>query len=172
MQPLHVRLACALGLGLFVLLVSTNTSHSQQGPVGQGLSEAGKAVKRGFQSAGQAVSTSFQKTKTSVNNMEVVSRVYSRLHWDKMLVGSAMEIEVQAGGVVILSGVVPSEAAKNKALSLASETVGVLQVVDKLTFSADIKPAPVVPGVPPSSGPATTPTPTTTSRPRTGDTPL
>ena len=109
---------------------------AQQGPVGQGLNDAGRAVKRGFQTAGQAVQGGFQKTRTGVHNMEVVSRVYSRLHWDKALTTSNMELEVQAGGVAILTGVVPDEAAKAKALTLTAETVGVIQVVDQLTVGA------------------------------------
>ncbi len=108
-----------------VFIAWTGTAKAQQGPVGQGFNEAGRAVKRGFQTAGQAVSGGFQKTRTTVHNMEVVSRVYSRLHWDKALTSSNMEIEVQAGGIAILTGVVPSEEAKTKALTLTSETVGV-----------------------------------------------
>jgi hyperosmotically inducible protein len=149
-------------------------ARSQQGPVGQGLNEAGQAIKRGFQTAGQAVSSGFQKTKNSVHNMEVVSRVYSRLHWDKALTTSTMEIEVQAGGVAILTGVVPSEEAKAKALTLTSETVGVNEVVDRLTIAAITRPAPVVPGTPPTPSSSTiivTPPPTTT-KPEETDIPL
>ena len=129
-----------------ILLFWSAPSEAQQGPVGQGLNEAGRAMRRGFQSAGQAVSGGFQRTRNSVHNMEVVSRVYSRLHWDKALTGSTVEIEVQAGGVAVLSGAVPSEEAKTKALTLTSETVGVNQVIDQLTVAVVIRPAPVVNG--------------------------
>ena len=143
----------------------------QQGPVSQGLNEAGRAVKRGFQTAGQAVSGGFQKTRTSVHNMEVVSRVYSRLHWDKALTSSTMELEVQAGGIAIITGVVPDEAAKAKALALTADTVGVIQVVDQLAVGALNRPAPVVPGTAPVVSPApsstiiVTPPPGSTLRP-------
>ena len=158
-----------------------STASAQQGPIGQGLNDAGRAVKRGFQTAGQAVSGGFQKTRTSVHNMEVVSRVYSRLHWDKALTSSSMEIEVQAGGVAILTGIVPTEAAKAKALTLTAETVGVVQVVDQLTVGAVTTPAPVVPGTPPAAVPSgtiiVTPPPSNvvppaTPKPRETDTPL
>jgi hyperosmotically inducible protein len=159
-----------------------SVASAQQGPISQGLDNAGRAVKRGFQTAGQAVSGGFQKTRTSVHNMEVVSRVYSRLHWDKALTSSTMEIEVQAGGITILTGVVPTEAAKAKALMLTSETVGVVQVVDQLTVGAISSPAPVVPGTPPTVLPSgtiiVTPPPSSTvvpppaTKPREGDTPL
>ena len=114
------------------------------------MNDAGRAVKRGFQTAGQAVSNGFQKTRTTVHNMEVVSRVYSRLHWDKALTSATMEIEVQAGGIAVLTGVVPSEEARTRALSLTSETVGVNEVVDRLTIAALTKPAPIVSGTSPT----------------------
>ena len=168
-----------IAAGTLALLLSAwgHSASAQQGPVSQGLNDAGRAVKRGFQTAGQAVSGGFQKTRTSVHNMEVVSRIYSRLHWDKALTSSSMEIEVQAGGVAILTGIVPGEEAKAKALTLTAETVGVVRVVDQLTVAAVTTPAPVVPGTPPTVVPSgtiivTPPPATTTPKPRETDTPL
>jgi hyperosmotically inducible protein len=169
------------------LLSWTCVAWAQQGPVGQGLNDAGRAVRRGFQTAGQAVQGGFQKTRTGVHNMEVVSRVYSRLHWDKALTSSNIELEVQAGGIATLTGIVPDDAAKAKALMLTAETVGVIQVIDQLTVGTSVRPAPIVPGAapvivsPPTPSstiivtpPNTTviPPPATTPRPRSGDTPL
>ncbi len=137
---------------------------AQQGQVGQGIDNAGRAMKRGFQSAGAAVQGGFIKTKTSVHNMEVVSRVYSRLHWDKALTTSNLQLEVSNGGIATLTGVVPDAAAKAKALLLTSETVGVLQVVDQVVVTPPIPPirsgaAPIVPGTPPTVIPPTADTP-------------
>ncbi|WP_435010946.1 BON domain-containing protein [Tundrisphaera lichenicola] len=164
------------------------TAWAQQGPVGQGLNEAGRAVKRGlqtagqavqggFQTAGQAVQGGFQKTRTSVHNMEVVSRVYSRLHWDKALTTSNIELTVQAGGIATLTGVVPDEEAKAKALMLTSETVGVIEVIDQLTVGTVVSPAPIVPGaspviVAPAGTRVITPTPSNVPTPSPTDTPL
>ena len=124
---------------------------AQQGP----LDTAGRAVKRGFQSAGQAIQGSFNSAQTSVHNMEVVSRVYSRLHWDKALTTSNIEIDVTNGGIATVTGVVPDEPAKTKALTLTSETVGVIQVVDQIVVTPPVPPlrpgaAPIVPGVAPT----------------------
>lgn len=170
----HFRLI-AFGLGI-TLAAWGWTALAQQGPVTQGLNDAGRAVKRGFQSAGQAVSGGFQKTRTSVHNMELVSRVYSRLHWDKTLISSTMEIEVQAGGITTLTGVVPNEAAKAKAIALTADTVGVIQVVDQLTVGAVTSPATVVPGTPATAVPSgkiiVTPPPGTSTKPPATDTPL
>ena len=127
----------------------------QPGPVGQGINNAGRSIKRGFQSAGQAIQGGWQQTQTGVHNMEVVSRVYSRLHWDKSLTTSNIEIEVSSGGIATVTGVVPDEPAKIKALSLTSETVGVIQVVDQIVVTPPTPPirpgaAPIVPGVKPT----------------------
>ena len=137
---------------------------AQQGQVGQGFDNAGRAVKRGFQSAGNAVQGGFIKTRTSVHNMELVSRVYSRLHWDKALTTSNLELEVTNGGIATLTGVVPDAAAKAKALMLTSETVGVVQVVDQVVVTPPVPPirsgaAPIVPGTPPVVIPPTADTP-------------
>ena len=179
------RTTAALALGL---IAWTCAAWAQQGPVSQGLNDAGRAVKRGFQTAGQAVQGGFQKTRTGVHNMEVVSRVYSRLHWDKALTTSTIELEVQAGGIATLTGVVPDEAAKAKALTLTAETVGVFQVVDQLAVGSGVRPAPIVPGaapvivtppapsstiiVTPPPGSTVIPAPATTPKPRPDDTPL
>jgi len=138
----------ALGAVTTAALTWGCVAWAQQGPI----DNAGRAMKRGFQSAGQAVQGGFIKTRTSVHNMEVVSRVYSRLHWDKALTTSSLELEVRDGGVAILTGVVPDAASKAKALTLTSETVGVLQVVDQVAIGIGPSrpaPAPVVPGTPP-----------------------
>src|ERR1700733_10688439 len=124
---INARIRASAAALATALIAWAGPAQAQQGPVSQGLNDAGRAVKRGLQTAGQAVSSGFQKTKTTVHNMEVVSRVYSRLHWDKTLTNATMEIEVQAGGIAILSGAVPSEEARTKALALTSETVGVNQ---------------------------------------------
>ena len=127
-------------------LIVCGVTQAQDGPI----SGAGRAVKRGFQSAGQAVSGGVQKSKDGIHNMEVVSRVYSRLHWDKALTTASVEIEVQVGGIAVLTGAVPSEEAKAKALALTSETVGVNEVVDQLTVAPLTKPAKVTTGTPPT----------------------
>ena len=151
-----------LASGLVVAL--TCGAMAQQGPVGRGLDNAGRSIKSGFQSAGQAVQGGFAKTRTSVHNMEVVSRVYSRLHWDKTLTTSNLEIEVTSGGIATLTGVVPDQPAKDKALALTSETVGVIQVVDQVVVTPPVPPirpgaAPIVPGTPPIVVPPTVGTP-------------
>jgi hypothetical protein len=76
--------------------------------------------------------------------MGVYSRVYSRIHWDKTLHASNVLLRAE-GGLITLRGVVPDDAAKTKAVTLAAETVGVTRVINQLTVlhpSEDSAPMP------------------------------
>lgn len=115
------------------------------GKVGEALDSTGRAIKRGVRGAGASVREGFARTRTTVQNMEVVSRVYSRIHWDKTLTTATIDLEVQAGGVTILRGVVPDAAAKTKAVELAADTVGVTRVVDELAIAPAARVIPASP---------------------------
>ena len=154
MTQLNSRLS-AVTLGLTVVACSALSLAQQTRPgerVGEVLDETGRAIKRGVQGAGASVREGFARTRTSVQNMEVVSRVYSRLHWDKALTTATLELEVQAGGIAVLRGVVADSAAKTKAVALAADTVGVTRVVDQLSI------APPTRVIPASPDPVTAPT--------------
>ena len=120
---------------------------------GQALDGAGRGIRQGVQNA-------FSRTRASVHNQETISRVYSRVHWDKTLVGSTLELEVLGdGSTVILRGAVADAAAKQRAVLLARDTVGVGQVVDELTV------APPTAIVVPAQPTGTTTTTTTVIKP-------
>ncbi len=99
---------------------------------------AGRNIRRGVERA-------FARTRASVHEQELITRVYSRIHWDKLLVGSALELEVRDDAVVFLRGTVPDTDAKKRAVVLARDTVGVNQVVDELAVAppAKVVPAPI-----------------------------
>ncbi len=89
----------------------------------------------------------FPRTRARVAAMEVLDRVYSRLHWEKGLAGSTLEVQEATGGVTVLRGTVPDSRAKAKAVDLARNTTGVTEVVDEISVlpPADpTAPAPVV----------------------------
>jgi len=89
----------------------------------------------------------FPRTRAKVAAMEVLDRVYSRLHWEKGLAGSTLEVQEQTGGITVLRGVVPDARARSKALDLVRTTTGVTEVVDELSVSPPSDPrtpAPVV----------------------------
>ncbi len=143
-----------ISLVVIGLVASACVANAQQGVaerVGGAFDSAGRGIKRGVQNA-------FSQAQDSVHAQEVISRVYSRLHWDKTLTGSTLELEVNEDGTAILRGAVPDEAAKQRAIILTRDTVGVVQVISELGVMS----APhLVPTAPVSS---TTTTTTTTRR--------
>ncbi len=137
----------ATTLATLALVTMTGIAWAQQqgpvGKVGQALDGAGKTIKRGVLGAEAAVSDGFARTRSGVHNMEVVSRIYSRLHWEKALTTSNLEIVMKADGVAVLTGIVPNATAKDKAVSLTADTVGVVQVIDQMAIAL---PTRVIPG--------------------------
>jgi osmotically-inducible protein OsmY len=92
-----------------------------------------EGIKRGARATSESVQAEYQKARASVHDMGVHARVYSRLHWDKELYNSKLELEFKEG-TVTLHGAVKSLVAKAKATELARDTVGVDRVDDHLTI--------------------------------------
>ena len=133
-----------------LVVVPVATSLAQQGPiqrVGQALDNAGKNIRR-------EVEGGVARAEMSVQERDLLARVYHRVHWDKTLVNTPLEFQVQADGTVILRGAVADEAAKKKAADLAINTVGVTKVVDEMVIAQNViitpaaRPVVVVPGTP------------------------
>lgn len=114
---------------------------------GRKLDEAGRKLRRGLEkgldTARGAVRESFAQTRDRVHEMNVAARIYGRLHWDKMLVNSTLDLTVEDRGIVTLRGVVASDKARERAVQLAVDTVGVSRVVDQLAVQPETAPAPV-----------------------------
>jgi hyperosmotically inducible periplasmic protein len=143
MIPMMSKRCC--GFTLAVLAVTalgvTSTTHAQQGiagRAGEALDNVGRNIRAGVENA---VATN----NVAAYEQELLARVYSRIHWDKYLVGSTLEIQVQADGTAILRGAVPDKVYKDRAVVLARDTVGISKVVDELTVSP---PARVIPASP------------------------
>jgi osmotically-inducible protein OsmY len=120
---------------LTFMAVAACTSLAQQGVVeraAEKLDDVGRGLRRGAAEITEAIRKRFEVVKNDVNRMETHSRVYSRLHWDKALNGSRLEVLMLRDGTVLLRGQVPDTAAKSQAVALARDTVGVSAVVDEL----------------------------------------
>jgi osmotically-inducible protein OsmY len=120
--------------------MGTTWSSSAQDPstvdkIKSKANEAVTTIKKGAASAGGAIKEKFAKTKDSIVAMGIEGRVYSRLHWDKALVGSKIDLSAPKSGVIALTGTVTDEKAKTKAVELTRDTVGVTEVQDHLTIS-------------------------------------
>jgi hyperosmotically inducible periplasmic protein len=119
---------------VFVLCLLCGTAWVQA-PAQVG--ELQERVERGLSQLGTQIQEGWAEVRQSVDRMGLTGRVYARLHWDKALQDAALEIEAEEGQTVVLKGSVPSQAAKEKAVQLAQETVGVKRVVDRLSVLQD-----------------------------------
>jgi len=103
--------------------------------VGQAVDDTVQSIKRGVRATRDSLKEEYQKARTSVHDMGVHSRVYSRLHWDKDLANAPIEVDFHEG-VATLKGSVKTLQAKVKAATLARDTIGVERVDDHLTVQA------------------------------------
>lgn len=128
-------MSLALGLAIWVGIGRAQQDEGVAAKAGEKIDGVGRKIRQGLEKAEDAVREGFHKTRDSVHSMNVMSRVYGRLHWDKALQACTLNVKVE-DSVVTLRGAVPTQAAKNKAVTLAAETVGVKKVVDELTVPA------------------------------------
>jgi osmotically-inducible protein OsmY len=76
---------------------------------------------------------SLQSIRGGLGEFAVDAKVASRRRWDKELEGASVQVGALGGGVVKLTGTVPSFQARQLAVHLAQTTTGVTNVVDELT---------------------------------------
>jgi len=113
-----------------ISLIAAAPAQSQEG-IG---AQIGAQIDRGIERLGEEFRESWEALQKTVDNMGVQGRVYSRLKWDKQLADSRIDVDVKEGGIVLLQGRVPSEAAKEQAVLLTEQTVGVKRVVQELAI--------------------------------------
>jgi hyperosmotically inducible periplasmic protein len=137
-----------MSASMATLLISPAVpARAQEGAAeraGEALDNAGRNIRRGVENA-------VARGRTSAQEQELLARVYGRIHWDRTLIGSSMVLEVQEGGTTVLRGSVPTKVARDRAVVLARDTIGVTQVVDELVITPNVRIVPV---------PAPAPTPT------------
>ena len=129
-------------IALFSPLANAQEGGAQR--VGQALDNAGRNIRR-------TVENGVARGQMSAQERELLARVYHRVHWDKALVNSTIQFEVQLDGTVILRGAVIDDASKKRAIDLAQSTLGVTSVVDELVIGKEVRviqAAPVKPGRP------------------------
>jgi osmotically-inducible protein OsmY len=149
-------LALSLGAGVGV---AQQTGVAEQ--IGEKLDSVGRGIIRGAQEATDTVRKKFEVVRTDVSRMGVQPRVYSRIHWDKTLQGSRIEVHMLRDGVVLLRGTVPDATAKTHAIELARDTIDVTGVVDELET---ILPTPAHTTTTTTTSPVTVPSLTRPSR--------
>ncbi|HKI35271.1 MAG TPA: BON domain-containing protein [Gemmataceae bacterium] len=76
---------------------------------------------------------SLQSIRGGFGEFALDAKVSARLRWDKNLEGTSIQAAALGGGVVKLTGVVPTFEARQHAVHLARTTTGVSNVVDELS---------------------------------------
>jgi len=104
--------------------------------IGETVDGVVQGVKRGARETSETLQGQYQRARTSVHEMGVQARVYSRLHWDKDLNDSKLDLEFK-DGTATLRGSVKTLRAKAKAVELTRDTVGVERVDEHLTIEPD-----------------------------------
>ena len=74
----------------------------------------------------------FAQNPSSVHNLGLAHQIEARLSQDKKLDAQGITFQVEDDGTVVLEGLVPDAAHKDRAASLARDTRGVARVVDHL----------------------------------------
>lgn len=125
-----------VGIAALVLAISSGKLAAQEG-LGERL---GRELDEKLGQLSSELQESWAKVEQLVDQLGVRGRVYARVHWDKTLTSEPIRIEVEDTDVVVLTGRVPDESAREKAVRLAEDTVGVREVVDRLKVDPSLKP--------------------------------
>jgi len=122
------------------LLCTTGAAQAPPQPTPQPqtgtATQIGEKIDRGLTQIGTELSQAWAEARKSIEKMGVQGRVYGRLHWDKDLEGSKLEISVRDNQIIVLAGNVATAATKQKAEQLASDTIGVNSVVNELSVTS------------------------------------
>ncbi len=128
---------------LAICLLGLTTPLAAQDPEPPGLGERiGKSVDAGLDRLGVEIREGWASLRQTVDRMGIQGRVYGRLRWDKQLADAELEVYTQDADTVLLRGTVASAAAKEKAIELAGDTIGVTRVTDELKIEPPVAPTP------------------------------
>jgi BON domain len=129
-----MRTALSITVGIAILLALPRELPAQEEGAGESI---GRRIDRGLDKITEEVREAWAKARRQVDELGVQGRVYGRLRWDKALADQPIEVDVEQKSTdeestVILTGRVPDEKAREKAIELAQDTVGVREVIDRL----------------------------------------
>jgi osmotically-inducible protein OsmY len=99
---------------------------------------ADAAERRADAERDRANTSGAEKAARDVGDAWVTTKVKTKILADDLLDKSDLDVDTDAKGVVTLSGTVPSEAARARAVEVARTTEGVRRVVDKVVVGAPV----------------------------------
>ena len=122
------------GLATTLLPAATFAQSQQEVPREEGIGEQiGQEIDQGIRELGDELRGGWAALRQMVDRFGVQARVYSRLRWDKNVASQKIEVDASEAGVVTLRGQLDRQSAKQQAIELAQDTIGVERVVDQLT---------------------------------------
>lgn len=120
--------------------VGTAADATKKG-VGKAADKTGDAVSKAGEKTGDALGTAADATKSAAKTTGratsdgwITTKIKSKFVGDKLLKGSDIKVSTN-GGIVTLSGTVPTEAGRDRAIAVAKDTNGAKDVVDNLTVA-------------------------------------
>ncbi len=120
-------------VGICMLCAATIVPAAAQEGAAQKL---GEKIDKALNKVTRELKQEWGEIRQSIERMSVQGRVYSRLRWDKNVDITTIDVESIDNNVIVLKGSVATAAAKRKAVQLTNDTVGVVEVVDKLIIKA------------------------------------
>ena len=81
------------------------------------------------------ISSGLLAVRGGLDQPGLAGRVAARLRWERILAAAKIDV-TESGGTVELTGTVPEQAQKQRALELAESTAGVEKVTDSLLVAA------------------------------------
>ena len=99
----------------------------------EGISKATEATKEGASKAADKSAQGISKAGEAITDVWIKTRVKSKFVDEDVLKGSDIDVDVN-DHVVTLSGTVPSESGRTRAIEEAKKVEGVHQVIDKMTI--------------------------------------
>jgi len=130
-QSITIRLGLSAVIALVTLVTTTSLpSLRAQDGIGERI---GQSLDQGLNRLQGELREGWASLKQTVDRLGIEGRVYSRLRWDKEIATSTIDLDATDKGVVTLRGQVSNAAAKQKAVQLAQDTVGVNRVIDELS---------------------------------------
>jgi hyperosmotically inducible protein len=123
---MRTRLIIIVGVAIIPALLLSESPAQEAGET------IGRRIDRGLDKITEEVREAWTDVRKRVDELGVQGRVYGRLRWDKALADEPVGVAVEEKDTVILTGRVPDERTRKKAVQLANDTVGVREVIDRL----------------------------------------
>jgi hyperosmotically inducible protein len=103
--------------------------------LGREADDVGERVESAAESAGDAIERGAERSGNMITDAWITTKIHADYVNEAVLEGSDIDVDTQSK-VVTLTGTVPSQAARARAVEIATKTEGVARVVDKMTINA------------------------------------